>query len=251
MENKIKILIVEDEMIIGAKISMQLSELGYEVTGIIPRGEEAILHILENKPDIVLLDIHLKGKIDGIETATQLQKQAELSIIYLTANADEATFNRAKLTKPAGFISKPFKQLDLQRAIELAVSRMEINESISDNEISDNEDQPTILSDRIFIRHKEKMVKIMLADILFIEADRNYSHIFTKDKEYVLAITLKAIEEKLPMQSFMRVHRSYLINLIHIDEVIEGYIVINVINKKSIPLGAGMREQLLKRIQAL
>ncbi|MCU0448061.1 MAG: LytTR family transcriptional regulator DNA-binding domain-containing protein [Microscillaceae bacterium] len=251
MENKIKILIVEDEMIIGAKISMQLSELGYEVTGIIPRGEEAILHILENKLDIVLLDIHLKGKMDGIETATQLQNQAEVSIIYLTANADEATFNRAKLTKPAGFIAKPFKQLDLQRAIELAVSRMGVKEMNANDEAMDNLEQPTILSDRIFIRHKEKMVKIMLADILFIEADRNYSHIFTKDKEYVLAITLKSIEEKLPMQSFMRVHRSYLINLIHIDEVIEGYIVINVINKKSIPLGAGMREQLLKRIQSL
>jgi DNA-binding LytR/AlgR family response regulator len=197
------------------------------------------------------MDIHLKGDMDGIETAIQLQKQAELSIIYLTANADEATFNRAKLTKPAGFIAKPFKQLDLQRAIELAVSRMEVKETHSDNEIASNAVQATILSDRIFIRHKEKMVKIMLADILFIEADRNYSHIFTKDKEYVLAITLKSIEEKLPMQSFMRVHRSYLINLIHIDEVIEGFIVINVVNKKSIPLGAGMREQLLKRIQAL
>jgi DNA-binding LytR/AlgR family response regulator len=251
MEQKIKILIVEDEMIIGAKISMQLSGLGYEVTGIIPRGEEAILHILENKPDIVLLDIHLKGKMDGIETAAQLQKQSNLSIIYLTANADDATFNRAKLTKPAGFISKPFKQLDLQRAIELAISRMDIKEAISDSEMPDNHEQPTILSDRIFIRHKEKMVKIMLTDILFIEADRNYSHIFTKDKEYVLAITLKTIEEKLPIQHFMRIHRSYIINLHHIDEVIEGYIVINVNHKKSIPLGSGMREQLLKRIQAL
>ncbi len=79
--------------------------------------------------DIVLLDIHLKGKIDGIETAKQIQQQSNVPIIYLTANADEATFNRAKTTRPAAFISKPFKQLDLQRAIELAICRMDVNET--------------------------------------------------------------------------------------------------------------------------
>ncbi len=124
MESKIKILVVEDEMIIGAKISMQLSNLGYEVTGILPRGEDAILHVEENKPDIVLLDIQLKGKMDGIETAARLQETGNVIIIYLTANSDEATFNRAKLTRPHAFITKPFKQLDLQRAIELVISRM-------------------------------------------------------------------------------------------------------------------------------
>ncbi len=129
MDTLIKILVVEDEMIIGAKISMQLTSLGYEVTGILPRGEEAIIHVEENKPDIVLLDINLKGKLDGIETALQMQKLADIPIIYLTANSDEATFNRAKVSKPYAFISKPYKQLDLQRAIELTISRMAENET--------------------------------------------------------------------------------------------------------------------------
>src|SRR5687767_14872735 len=113
MDTLIKILVVEDEMIIGAKISMQLTSLGYEVTGMLPRGEEAIAHVAENKPDIVLLDINLKGKLDGIETALQLQKVADIPIIYLTANSDEATFNRAKVSRPYAFIAKPYKQLDL------------------------------------------------------------------------------------------------------------------------------------------
>ncbi|HCY82024.1 MAG TPA: DNA-binding response regulator, partial [Xanthomarina gelatinilytica] len=69
MNPPLKILIVEDEMIIAANISLQLTSLGYEVTGIIPRGEEALLHIKQHQPDMVLLDINLKGKIDGIETA--------------------------------------------------------------------------------------------------------------------------------------------------------------------------------------
>ena len=249
MDTLIKILVVEDEMIIGAKISMQLTSLGYEVTGMLPRGEEAVLHVQQNKPDIILLDINLKGKIDGIETARQIQLQNNIPIIYLTANADEATFNRAKPTKPAAFISKPFKQLDLQRAIELTISRMaEQDNGSSIQESTDNSGQSFILSDRIFIRHKEKMVKIMLADILYMEADRNYSHIFTTTKEYVLSVTLKTIEEKLPVKLFQRIHRSYIINIMHVDEVTENHAIIA---QKPIPLGTGIKEQLMQRLQTL
>lgn len=247
MGTSVKILVVEDEMIIGAKISMQLTSLGYEVTGILPRGEEAILHLEQNKPDIVLLDINLKGKIDGIETARQLQQKSGVPIIYITANSDEATFNRAKSTKPFAFISKPFKPLDLQRAIELAISHMAENET-GQMEEPNSDEQPFILSDRIFVRHKEKMLKIMLADILFIEAERNYSRIFTGNKEYLLSITLKTIEEKLPVNLFQRVHRSFVINIMHVDEVADHHAMIA---QKPIPLGAGMREQLMLRMQTL
>ncbi|MFM9837380.1 MAG: LytR/AlgR family response regulator transcription factor [Cyclobacteriaceae bacterium] len=244
----IKILIVEDEMIIGAKISMQLAALGYEVSGILPRGEDAVVHAQENKPDIVLLDINLKGKIDGIETVMQLQRKGSVPIIYLTANADDATFNRAKATKPYAFITKPFKQLDLQRAIELTISRMaeDENGTVASTE---TDDEPTfILSDRIFVRQKEKMTKIMLVDIQYIEADRNYSHIFSKDKEYILTITLKAIEEKISAKLFLRLHRSFIVNIAHVDEVTEEHVLIG---QKKIPIGNGMKEVLLKNMRTL
>jgi DNA-binding LytR/AlgR family response regulator len=244
----IKILVVEDEMIIGAKISMQLTALGYEVTAILPRGEEAVLHAQENKPDIVLLDVNLKGKIDGIETATQMQQRGAMPIIYLTANADEATFNRAKSTKPYAFISKPFKQLDLQRAIELTISRMAENENGTVAATAVDEEPTFILSDRIFVRLKEKMTKIMLADIQYIEADRNYSRIFSSDKEYILTVTLKAIEEKLSAKLFLRLHRSFIVNIAHVDEVTEEHVMIG---EKKIPIGSGMKEMMLKNMRTL
>ena len=248
MDTLIKILVVEDEMIIAAKISMQLTSLGYEVTGILPRGEQAIQQVKENKPDIILLDINLRGQLDGIQTALQIQQFAQIPIIYLTANSDEVTFNRAKPTKPYAFISKPFKQLDLQRAIELTISRMAENATGINIENTTGDEQPFILSDRIFVRYKEKMIKIMLADILYMEADRNYSRIFTNSREYVLSISLKNIEEKMSMQLFMRIHRSYLINITHVDEVFENHVMIA---KKSVPIGTGMREQLMNRIKTL
>ena len=248
MDALIKILVVEDEMIIGAKISLQLTSLGYEVTGILPRGEEAIIHVEENRPDIVLLDINLKGKFNGIETALQIQKLADIPIIYLTANSDEATFNKAKASRPYAFISKPYKQLDLQRAIELTICRMAENETGPHADESSDDERPFILSDRIFVRHREKMIKIIVAEILYIEADRNYCRIFTRNREYLLSITLKTIEEKLPGRIFLRTHRSYMINLAHVDEVAESHVIIA---QKAIPLSAGLKEQLLQRIQTL
>ena len=248
MSNLIKILVVVDEIVIAAKISMQLANLGYEVTGILKSGEEAIMHVKENKPDIVLIDIQLKGKIDAIDTAKLLQQQARVSIVYLTAIADDETFNRAKATKPAAFILKPFKQADVSRAIELAIHRMKENEAGMVKEHGILNEQPVILSDRIFIRCRDKMLKIMLGDILYIEADRNYSRIVTTNKEYLLSVTLKTIEEKLLHDVFVRIHRSYIVNLSHVDEVSEHHVLIH---EKAVPLSSALKDHLMDRIQTL
>ena len=245
MEKINKILIVEDEMIIAANISMQLSNLGYDITGIIPRGEEVLVHIESNLPDIILMDINLKGDLDGIEIATLIQKHYKIPIIFLTANADESHFNRAKVTNPYGFISKPFKKLDLQRAIELAIIRIQEEYALEKN-IEVSAVEPFILSDCIFVRSHDKMIKVCVNDVLYIEAERNYCKIHCKDKDHLLVMTLKDIEEKLTSQHFLRIHRSFIVNISHIDEIATSHVVIA---KKAIPLSAELKKQLLLHIQ--
>ena len=247
MSEKIKILIVEDEMLIGANISLQLNELGYEVTGIIPRGEEALDHIENNPPDIMLLDINLKGNLDGIETAVEMQKTRNIPVIYLTANTDDAHFNRAKETKPYGFISKPFKKLDLQRTIELTINQMDTKIRNDTDSESQNNDS-FILSDCIFVRHLNSMVKVDIKDILYIEAERNYCRIFSSSKEYLVVMSLKEMDEKLPNRHFFRIHRSYIINLSQIKEIAATHMVIG---NKALPVTKSLREELLKRIQTI
>jgi DNA-binding LytR/AlgR family response regulator len=247
MNQPLQILIVEDEMIIAANISLQLTSLGYEVIGIIPRGEEALIHIKEHQPDIVLLDINLKGKIDGIETALLMQQDFNIPIIYLTANADDANFNRAKATNPYAFISKPFKKLDLQRAIELTENLLKTEEQpFKDNSV-DNE-EPLILNDCIFVRHHEKMVKINIIDILYIEAERNYCRIYAKGKEYLIVTTLKDIDEKLPQDHFLRIHRSFIVNISQIDEIATSHVVVS---RKAIPISKQLKSELLKRLHTI
>ena len=243
MNSPVKILIVEDEMIIAANISLQLTVLGYEVTGIISRGEDALNHVRQNNPDIVIMDIQLKGKMDGIDTAISIRREFDLPIIYLTANVDDEHFKRAKTTNPSAFISKPFKKLDLQHAIELTTHQLNRN---GDGSLDEGCGSPYVQSDSIFVRKNERMIKILIDDILYFEADRNYCKIFSKGKECLLVMTLKEIDEKLPKDKFLRIHRSYIVNLSHVDEVAGSHVVIG---KKAIPMSKNLRTELLNRLQ--
>jgi len=247
-ESPVKILVVEDEMIIGAKVSMFLIELGYEVTGILPRAEEALLHLEENPPDIALLDIQLKGSMDGIALAQILQKDHHIPVIFLTANSDNATFHRAKAAKPYAFLAKPFKKTDLQRALELTISLMANPAATEQPAPAPGADAQYILGDRIFVRNKDKMVKIMFEAILYIEAERSYCRIFTKSKEYLLTMPMKALEAELPRASFQRIHRSYIVNLAQVDEVDESTVLIG---QKVLPLSKSLREEFLLRIRTV
>src|SRR6056297_49917 len=183
-KNKIRILIVEDDMIIGANVSLLLTNLGYEVTGLVPRGEEALVHARENPPHILLLDINLKGNLNGVDTAKAIQKHADIPIVYLTANSDTATFELDKETRPKAFITKPFNKLNLQRTLEL------VAQTIGEEEKGAETPEFELLEDRIFIRHKGKMIKLLLDDILYLEADRNYCKIVSQSADHTLSSSL-------------------------------------------------------------
>ena len=247
MEKPIQILIVEDEMIIAANVSLQLTHLGYEVIGIIPRAEEVLPYIRLQLPDIILLDINLKGDLDGIEVAHLIQKEFKLPIIFLTANSDESHFNRAKAVHPYAFISKPFKKLDLQRAIELTVNRIQ-EEKAANKARPLPVETPFALNDYIFVRSHDKMIKVAINDILYIEAERNYCKIHCRDKSHLLVTTLKDLEEKLTDNILLRIHRSFIVNLSHIDEIATSHLVIA---KKTIPISADSKKQLLQHIQKI
>ncbi len=118
---KIKILVVEDERIVAKDIQNTLKNLGYEVVAISSTGEDAIEKAGELRPDVVLMDIVLKGAIDGIEAANKIRTSFKIPIIYLTAYEDGDTLDRAKLTEPLGYILKPFEERDLHTTLEMAL----------------------------------------------------------------------------------------------------------------------------------
>ena len=127
-----KIMVVEDESIVAKDIQNRLKRLGYKVNDIVSSGEEAISKAAETQPDLVLMDIVLKGEIDGIEAAKQINTLFNVPIVYLTAYADDSTIQRAKITEPFGYILKPFQTKELHSAIQIALYKHEIEKKLKE-----------------------------------------------------------------------------------------------------------------------
>lgn len=129
-----RIMVVEDEGIIAQDIKNCLEGLGYIVPDVVFTGKEAILRAEELRPDLVLMDIVLKGDIDGIETASEIRKRYNIPIVYLTAYEDDRTLKRAKLTEPLGYILKPFEERYLRSSIEMALYKHQMETKLKENE---------------------------------------------------------------------------------------------------------------------
>ena len=121
MNSKYKILIVEDEILVASDIQESLESLGYTVQGMVDTAQKAIDAVENELPDLILMDINLKGEMTGIDAARQITKEHDVPIIYLTANTDMDTVSKAKVALPYGYISKPFTDKDLRTNIEIAI----------------------------------------------------------------------------------------------------------------------------------
>lgn len=246
MDN-IRILIVEDEPIIAADLADRLIEMGYDIAGQCSSGEEALELTPHARPDLILMDIQLDGALDGIETATRINHKQHIPVIFLTSNSDDATFARAKTTMPAAFLSKPFRGKDLKHAIELAIGQASKIPPLASP--PPDTAQTYLFQDRIFIKTKDRLVRTFLHDILWLEADDYYCRLVTPEREILITQTLKQIGETLvEVPGLMRVHRSYIINLAHVEGIGDTSVYIG---KKQIPINKTSRNDIIARLQKI
>jgi two-component system sensor histidine kinase UhpB len=131
---KKQILIAEDERIVAEDVKTKLEQVGYAVVGIVNSGEESVKRSEKLKPDLVLMDIVLEGKMDGIEAAAEILSKLNIPVVYLTAYSDKKTLKRAKVTEPFGFIIKPFEAQDLFTSIEMALYRHTLRNMLKESE---------------------------------------------------------------------------------------------------------------------
>lgn len=129
-----KILIVEDDRIVARDIQQQLARIGHVAVGITARGEDVATLVLENRPDLVLMDIRLEGKLDGIDVAHQIHERLGIPVIFLTAYADEETLRRARVTEPFGYLLKPFEDSQLRTTIEMALYKHAAERKLRESE---------------------------------------------------------------------------------------------------------------------
>lgn len=263
----VSILIVEDEQVIAMELAAGLERDGYRVAGIADTAEEARAIFQQEVIDIVLMDIHIRGKVDGIDTAAELARLRPVPIVYLSALTDTKTVERVKGTHPAAFLSKPYNMPNVRIAIELALANFAVARggtavggagtapggltavggavggsagglSVADKELV------LQFEDSIFVKNNVQFVKIALQDILFLEADNNYVQLYTCDRKFALRVSLAQLLEKIQFRKLVRIHRSYVVNIDRMSSFSDGEVWIG---KQSLPLGRNYREEFLNR----
>jgi DNA-binding LytR/AlgR family response regulator len=242
--DKVKILVVEDEMIIADNICDALEELGYQALEPAISYTEAIGRIEEEKPDIAILDIQLSGKKTGIDIAKKIRESYHFPFIFLTSNADSLTLNLAKEVMPPAYLIKPFSREELYTSIEIALS----NYSIIHKNMEDEADDSHVIKDAFFIKNKGSFLKIYFDDILYLKSDHVYVELHLKNtQQFLVRRSLNDILSSLDAR-FVRIQRSFVVNVKYISEVKTASVIIN---NSEIPIGKTYKEELIKLIKLI
>lgn len=195
-----RIGILEDEALIADHLTSVIEDKGYEVCFVSDTVEDAKEQLKKNI-DFLLLDIKVNGKLSGIDLAEHVNLNYSIPFIFISSNTDQHTLEKVKLAKPYGFLTKPFKNIDIEMAIDLAMEKH-----------TNTEKNQSITSNFIFLKDKGTWIKIKLNDILYLQASDNYTVLFFEKDSLLITQNLKYFEGVLPNTQFFKTHRSYLIN---------------------------------------
>lgn len=238
------VLIVEDDLPFAIELDMLVQELGYNVKGRIDNSAEALEAILVDPPDLVLMDINIKGRQSGIEVAEQI-KDKEVPILFISNIEDQALYDRARATNFVGYLVKPVSKYSIRTAIELVLKNITGNQTVQ-------APKGEAYANKKFLFFKKKGVfyKILIADILYIQADGDLSITVTKQQQFSSFLSLKALLKLLAPFDVIQVHRSYLVNMLNATSVdVENqYVQFNGIK---VPFSRRMKKDLLSRLSAI
>jgi DNA-binding LytR/AlgR family response regulator len=225
-----KILIVEDELDLALNIKEIVETFGYVVTGIHADAQSVLAYLKASKVDLILMDIQIKGDMDGIDLCYQIKDIYNIPIVFLTAYSDQTYLERISNVVYDGYLLKPFKADSLKSAIFLGLKSKPYAVPQKDLEK---------LS--LKIRDKGYVVPVPISDIIYLKADGLYTKVFTQAKSYTVRDILKDLQAQLPEHIFLRPHKSYLVNVNHIDSYNSKELNVNQIN---IPIRRGFYKEL-------
>ncbi len=251
MEQAIKILIVEDNVIIADDMQSMLEEIGYEIVDNVIVYEQAEEVLKNQHVDLVLIDIILASDKTGIDLGKHIREKYNIPFIFVTSNSDRATVENAKTVKPNGYLVKPFEQQDLYTSIEIALSNFIYKgDGAGQENIMNEADVPmsnSVLKDSIFVKKQHLYYRIQFDDIQFIKADNVYLEVNTVDKKFLVRSPLKDYLGKLPSNKFYRAHKSYIVNVDHIDAINSKDIMIN---NNLIPISKDFKEFIISAMNS-
>jgi DNA-binding LytR/AlgR family response regulator len=245
IEQKFNILIVEDERLVAKDISARLKQKGYDIVGIADNYETALTLFNTHLPDLVLLDINIKGDKNGIDIALQINQTRPTPFIFITAQTDAETLQKAKDTFPSAYLVKPFTTTHLAVSIDLALHNFSYQKKTTSKTELENQEEGNLYTkqDYVFIKDSNCYIKINQNDVYMIESDGNYVKIHTLEKRYLIRCTISKAILRMNKPYFVRVHRSFCVNINKITRFNEQEITIE--NLK-VPIGRNYKEGFIK-----
>ncbi|WP_299460843.1 LytTR family transcriptional regulator DNA-binding domain-containing protein [uncultured Microscilla sp.] len=210
-----KILITEDDPIYADALEVLLESIGHQVVGIANNVPQALRLIKATHPDLLLLNIEVNGKVDGIYIAQELRAYASpIPFIFITSRQEPDIFEQAKKTNPFAYITKPVDKCTLLRTVELALYKYTQQNHFEEIENREQDEES------FFVKVGRQLRRICIPDICYLKVDRKYSTIALEGGEqFKTRMSLQELALKLPTDSFIKVHKSYMVNLQKIDEV--------------------------------
>lgn len=240
---KTRILIAEDEVIVAESLKIVLQSLEYEVLPPCYNYDQAITLLEKEQADLALLDIRLRNSKDGIEIAGYVRRHKDMPIIFLSANSDATTLERAKGVKPDAFLVKPFQKTNLNVAIEIAISNFT---STATHPTGPANKGPYHANDVLYIKEGGYFHKIRVDDVYYLSSNHVYVTIHTKDKNFLVRSSLGDYLEKLNPDRFIRVHQRYAVNMDKVDKVHPRHLLIN---NQEIPVSKSYNDQLFTSLK--
>ncbi len=229
-----KILIVEDEAELANNIGEILSNLDYKVAAIVDNASSALEFLEKNEVDLILLDILIHGDLDGIDLAYQIREKYNLPIVFSTAYSGTEYLERISSDIHEGYLLKPFTMDSLKTAVFFGLKRHE-EKSTKDSKAKGS----------LKIMDKGYLVPVPYSEIVYLQADGLYTKVFTKAKSYLVRDILKSFEEKLPSEQFLRVHKSFLVNISFVASFNAKKINLGETN---IPIRRGLYKELIDKL---
>lgn len=243
----LRILAVEDDIIQARLVRHLVRQAGYALVGIAASATEAEAMFTELMPDLVVLDIHLRGPRNGIELARSLMQRQRVPIIFLTTDHDRHTFEQALTVGPSAFLTKPYDEDHFLRALDVAVAQLALAHGGPTATLPDGS---AMVPGAMYIRENNRLVKVHYADVTWIESDDSYIHLHTPTRKFTVKLSLREMATKLPADRFLRIGGSAIVQLARIEQVDLTQNVVYV-QGSAISIGRSYRNELLQRLNRL
>ncbi|MFK7937317.1 MAG: LytR/AlgR family response regulator transcription factor [Saprospiraceae bacterium] len=242
-QKQLSILIVEDDLSFAIELEMLVQEVGYQLHGRTDNSAEALEILLSNPPDLVLMDIDIKGRLSGIDVAEKLA-HLEIPILFITSYRDREMYDRAQQLGAVGYLVKPINPYTLRTAIQSVVK------SLSQQHFGRGEQETYVGNDMLYFKRRNIYEKLEKDKIEYVKANGDYTSVYGGGEEYIASTRLSEFAKLLSTDQFMQIHRSFIVNLKCITSV-EASGSHLWINETMLPISRRLKKEVFARINLI